>query len=163
MAARIGWMRPWMLMAAVLAAAPAAAQPGDYGLDEDSLPVAEDAVPLPVQRLWTECDPLGLRVVRDSTELRAIERFRGCGAAEFPALGRDLYVHVRLMGDCHARFGVDAYRSESRREYRVEMTTRYGGCRAGKFESWWIRLPPLPQGWTVAFSTRRRERGDADW
>lgn len=152
----------WMLAVAVLSAVPAAAQPGDHGLPQDSLPVAEDAVPLAVQRLWTECDPIGLRVVRDSVDLRAIERWAGCRAPEFPALGRELYAHVVMMGDCHARFGVEAYRSESRREYRVVMVKRYGGCRAGKIESWWIRLPPLPDGWGVAFSTRRIERGDLD-
>jgi hypothetical protein len=159
---RVGRRRPWMWIAAtaMLVAGPAAAQPGDYGVREDSLPVAEDAVPLSVARVWTECNPIGLRVVRDSAELRALERFRGCGASEFPVLGRDLYVHVRLLGDCHARFGVEAYRSESRREYRIVMVKRYGGCRAGRMESWWVRLPSLPRGWTVAFTSRRIDRPD---
>jgi hypothetical protein len=137
---------------AVLVAVPAVAQPGDYGLDEDSRGLAADAVPLPVERLETACDPFGLRVVRDSAELRTVERFRGCDASAFPALGRELYVHVRLSGDCHARFGVEAWRSESRREYRVVMLTESGYCRAGRFESWWVRLPPLPEGWTVGFT-----------
>lgn len=154
---RGGWRRIWMPMAAAaaLAAAPADAQPGDYGLRQDSLEVAADAEPLPVQRVLTECDPFGLRVVRDSAELRDIERFHGCGASQFPALGRELYVHVQMGGDCHARFDVEAHRSDSRREYRVVMVTRYGGCRAGGFFSGWYRLPPLPEGWTVAFSRRR--------
>jgi hypothetical protein len=158
---RGGWRRIWMLVAAavVLTAAPAGAQPGDYGLRQDSLEVAADAEPLPVQRVWTECDPSGLRVVRDSAELRAIERFRGCGASQFPAVGRELYVHVSFGGDCHARFGVEAHRSDSRREYRVVMVTRYGGCRAGRSFSGWYRLPPLPDGWTVAFSRRRIDDG----
>ncbi|HEX2077763.1 MAG TPA: hypothetical protein VHG08_08645 [Longimicrobium sp.] len=159
---RGGWLRPRMLIAAVavLVSIPAAAQPGDYGLPEDSLEVAADAEPLPAQWLWTECDPIGLRVVRDGAELRAIERFPGCDASQFPALGRDLYVHVRIGGDCHARFGVEAFRSASRREYRVVMVTRYGGCRAGRFFSGWYRLPPLPEGWTVAFSRKRIDRRD---
>ena len=163
MNARTRWRRLRILAAAAAlpTAVPADAQPGSYGLAADSLGVAADAVPLPVERLWTECDPIGLRVVRDAAELRAIEHVRGCGASEFPALGLDLYVHVLMGGDCHARFGVEAFRSDSRREYRVVMVKRFGGCRAGKMESWWVRLPPLPQGWTVAFTTRSIDRGDA--
>ncbi|HEU0298326.1 MAG TPA: hypothetical protein VFR37_02705 [Longimicrobium sp.] len=149
-------------IAAVLAATPAAAQPGDYGLPEDSLGVAADAEPLPVQRVLTECDPSGLRVVRDSADLRAIERFRGWDASQFPALGRDLYVRVSMGGDCHARFGVDAYRSASRLEYRVVMVTEYGGCRAGRFFDGWYRLPPLPDGWTVAFSSEKVDRDERE-
>ncbi len=145
--------------AAVLIVNPAKAQPGDYGLPQDSLEVAADAEPLPAQRIFTECDPFGLRLVRDSADLRAIERFRGCDASQFPALGQDLYVRVNFGGDCHARFGVEAYRSASRREYRVVMVTRYGGCRAGGFFEGWYRLPPLPEGWTVAFSRRRIDDG----
>lgn len=157
---RGGWRRLRMLIVFVvtLGAVPAAAQPGDYGLAEDSLEVAADAEPLSAQRVWTECDPIGLRVVRDTADLRAIGRFRGCDASQFPALGRDLYVHVRIGGDCHARFGVEAYRSPSRLEYRVVMVTEYGGCRAGGFFDAWYRLPPLPQGWTVAFSRRSIDR-----
>lgn len=143
----------------VLIAVPAAGQPGDYGLEEDSLGVAHDAVRLPVERMpEMECDPIGLRVLRDTADLRSIERFRGCGPSAFPALGRDLYVHVRMAGDCRAWFGVEAFRSESRREYRVVMVNRYGGCRAGRGESWWVRLPPLPGGWRVGFTTRGLER-----
>lgn len=162
---RSGWRLSWMLgaAAAVLMTVPAVGQPGDYGLEEDSLGVAADAVPLPVERLETACDPFGLRVVRDSAELSTVERFRGCDASAFPAPGRELYVHVRMGGDCHARFDVQAWRSEARREYRVVMVKRYGGCRAGKIESWWIRLPPLPEGWTVGFSTRRIDQGNAGW
>lgn len=154
---RCRWVRVLAVAGAVLMTAPAAAQPGDYGLQEDSLDLAADGVPLPVERLQTTCDPFGLRVVRDSAELRTVERFRGCDASAFPALGRELYVHVRLGGDCHAQFDVQAWRSPARREYRVVMLTEYGYCRAGRFESWWIRLPPLPEGWTVAFTTRKRD------
>lgn len=149
------------LAGAMLMAAPAAAQPHDDGLREDSLGVAGDARPLRLERAEAmECAPLGLRVVRDTADLRAIERFRGCGPSAFPALGRDLYVHVSMMGDCHARLWAEAFRSESRREYRIVMMNRYGGCRAGRFESYWLRLPPLPDGWTVAFSSRRFDRDE---
>lgn len=161
MATRLGWM----LVAAVLITAPAAAQPWtDDRLREDSLGIPADTVALPAQGMWgMECDPTGLRVVRDSADFRAIERFPGCDASAFPALGGELYVHVSIGGDCHARFGARAYRSESRREYRVVMIKRYGGCRAGKLESWWIRLPPLPQGWTVGFTTLRTDREERGW
>lgn len=159
---RCGWW-PRVLVAAVavVMAVPAAAQPGDYGLPEDSLGLAADAEALSISRHGTECDPsYGLRVVRDSVDLRPFAQFRACDASQFPALGRDLYVRVQMGGDCHARFGVDAYRSASRREYRVVMVTQYGGCRAGGFFDAWYRLPPLPEGWTVAFTRERVERDD---
>lgn len=146
----------------VLVSAPAAAQPGDYGLQADSLGIAADAVPLPVQRAWTvECGPSRLTVVRDSMDMRRFRHRAGCEPSAFPELGRDLYVHVLMGGDCHARFGVEAYRSQSRREYRVVMVTRFGGCRSGKMETGWVRLPPLPDGWTVAFTDRRLDADDA--
>src|SRR5687768_8479245 len=161
MDARMRWRRLRILAAAaVLAAVPADAQPGSYGLSADSLGLAGDAVPLPVERVRTECDPIGLRVARDTAELSKVQHFRGCEASEFPALGRDLYVHVLMGGDCGAQFGVEAYRSDSRREYRVVMVARFGGCRAGRTDSWWIRLPPLPEGWTVAFTNRGLDRDD---
>lgn len=159
MATRLGGL----LMAAMLLAVPAAAQPpGDYGMEADSLGLAADAQPLQVERLWTECDPLGLRVVRDTAELRVFAGRRGCDASAFPGLGEYLYVHVQMGSDCHARFGVEAYRSESRREYRVVMVTWPGGCRAGGFESYWIRLPPLPEGWVVRFTDEWRDRDDSE-
>jgi hypothetical protein len=151
--------RPWgwlAVLAVMLAAVPAAAQPGDYGLRVDSLGLAADAVPLPAQRAWTvDCGPSRLAVVRDSTDMRGFRHRTGCEPSAFPELGRDLYVHVLMGGDCHARFGVEAYRSASRREYRVVMVTRFGRCRSGKSESRWVRLPLLPDGWTVAFTDRR--------
>jgi hypothetical protein len=168
MDAQTRWCRLRILAAAsaVLAAVPADAQPGDDGLREDSLGVAADAVPLPRQRAWTDCDPIGLRVVRDVADLRAIERFPGCGPSAFAALGRDLYVHVVLRGDCHAAHEVHAYRSAARREYRIVVTTWDGGCRAARSRSHWMTLPPLPEGWTVAFTDlgvqRRREAWRTD-
>lgn len=148
------------LAAVMIAAVPAAAQPGeDDRWRPDSLGMAADAVPLPVETLELGCRAIGLRVVRDSADARAIGRYRGCDPSRFPALGRDLYVHVVMGGDCHARFEVHAFESDARREYRVLMVKRYGGCRAGGFYQRWIRLPPLPPGWTVAFT----ERGIDEW
>lgn len=153
----------WALAAVVLTAAPAGAQPGDYGLTADSLGLAADAEPLQVDSADTACDPLGLRVVRDSADARAMERFRDCGPGAFPSLGRRLYAHVVLGGDCHATHQVHAYRSAARREYRIVMTTWYGGCRSARFGSRWITLPPLPEGWTVAFTELKAEGRDRPW
>ena len=143
-------------------AAPAAAQPLYDDLREDSLPLAGDAERLPHELHRTECSPIGLRVVRDTAELRVIQRFPRCTPDQFPGVGRDLYVHVMMGGDCHARMWAEAFRSESRREYRVVLMKHFGGCRAGKSVEYWLRLPPLPDGWTVAFTTRMFEYGE-EW
>jgi hypothetical protein len=159
---RLAW---WMLAAAVLCAAPADAQPDWYRRwQPDSLELARDAVPIPLAGMWTDCDPPGNQVVRDSADAEEIRRFRGCDPVPFPALGRELYVRVLMMGDCHARHSVDAFRSDSRREYRILIVDRYGGCRAGRSEERWFRLPPLPEGWTVAFTERRiDDRNRVPW
>lgn len=143
--------------------APAAAQPGDDRLRADSLGVAADAETLEVGPADTACSPWGLRVVRDSTDARAVERFPRCGPGAFPSLGHRLYAHVALMGDCHATHEVSAYRSAARREYRIVTTSWYGGCRAGRYGSRWITLPPLPDGWTVAFTEVRADRRRQAW
>jgi hypothetical protein len=145
-----------MLVAlAVLCAAPAGAQPDWYNRwRPDSLELAPDAVPLPLATVLADCDPPGTQVVRDSADAAELRRFSGCDPFPFPTLGRELYVRVLMMGDCHARHSVDAFRSDSRREYRILIVDRYGGCRAGRMEARWIRLPPLPRGWTVAFTER---------
>lgn len=149
--------------AVVLGVAPAGAQPVDDELRADSLGVAADAEVVPVDSVSMACDPLGMRVVRDSADARALERFPRCGPGAFPSVGRQLYAHVPLMGDCHATHDVQAYRSAARRELRVVVTTWYGGCRAGRFDSRWIVLPPLPDGWTVAFTDVRGDRRRDTW
>jgi hypothetical protein len=143
-------------VAAVLVAAPASAQPDWFNRwRPDSLGLAGDAVPIALETVRAECDPPGTQVVRDSADAAEIRRFRGCDPFPLPGLGRALYVRLVMMGDCHARHSVDAFRSDSRREYRILVVDRYGGCRAGRTEERWIRLPPLPDGWTVAFTKRR--------
>ena len=155
----------WMLTAALGVAAPAGAQPDWYTRwRPDSLELARDAVPIPLAAVWTDCDPPGTQVVRDSADAAEIRRFSGCDPLPFPALGRELYVRVVMMGDCHARHSVDAFRSDSRREYRILVVDRYGGCRAGRIREQWYRLPPLPEGWTVAFTERRIDQpGRVTW
>lgn len=152
-----------VLAALLLAAAPAAAQP-DYGREwkPDSLGFADDTVRLPVEPVLAldRCQPYGLRVVAAPADAAPFRRFRGCADADFSALEDRLLVRVRIGGDCHARFGVAAFRSERRREYRVALIRRYGGCRAGGWHDGWYALPPLPPGWTVAFTDVRVERGD---
>jgi hypothetical protein len=153
--------RMLLVAGAVLVSVPAAAQPRDLGLRPDSLGIPADAVPLPVERVQAACDPMGLRVVRDTAELGAIERFPGCEAPEFPALGRDLYVHLVMAGNCGGRDRVEAYRSAARREYRLVLVSHHGGCRSLRVEEYWVRLPPLPDGWTVGFTSvplRREEQ-----
>ncbi len=152
---RVGWLRMLIAAAAVLCTAPVSAQPDGARWRPDSLEVAADAVPLLVETVRMDCRPVHLRVVRDSADVEEIRRFRGCDPSAFPGLGRDLYVYLVMMGDCHARHSVEAWRSDSRREYRIVMVDRYGGCRAGRIQTQWIRLPPLPDGWTVAFTELR--------
>jgi hypothetical protein len=157
MSARLGWT----LVVGMLIAAPAAAQPDWYNRwRPDSLGLAPDAVPIPLAAVFTDCDPPGNQVVRDSADAEEIRRFRGCDPFPLPSVGRELYVRVLMMGDCHARHSVDAFRSESRREYRIVVVDRYGGCRAGRIEEQWFRLPPLPRGWTVAFTERGIDHPD---
>jgi hypothetical protein len=152
-------------VAAVLCAAPAGAQPDWFNRwRPDSLELARDAVPIALAAVWTDCDPPGTRVVRDSADAAEIRRFNGCDPFPLPGLGRELYVRVVMMGDCHARHSVEAFRSDSRREYRILIVDRYGGCRAGRMEERWFRLPPLPRGWTVAFTERGiDDRHRAPW
>jgi len=152
------WVAGITVVIAALWAEPGWTQPPVERWQVDSLGVAADAEPLPVDSVSTECAPIWLQVVRDTADATEIGRFRGCGDSAFPALGRELYVHVVQLGDCHARHEVRASRSESRREYRIEMITWYGGCRSGRVKAHWIRLPPLPEGWTVAFTDRRINR-----
>jgi hypothetical protein len=154
-----------VLALTALCAAPAEAQPDWYRRwRPDSLELARDAVPIPLAEVGKDCDPPGNQVVRDSADAAEIRHFRGCDPFPFPGLGRELYVRVGMMGDCHALHTIDAFRSDSRREYRILIVDRYGGCRAGRTEERWIRLPPLPRGWTVAFTERRiDDRHRAPW
>jgi hypothetical protein len=146
-------------VAAVVCAAPAGAQPDWYDRwRPDSLELAPDAVPIRVEEVVAECDPPGNQVVRDSADAAEIRPFRGCDPFPFAGLGRELYVRVVMMGDCHALHTVHAFRSDARREYRVVTVNRYGGCRAGGSEQQWIRLAPLPDGWTIGFTERRIDR-----
>jgi hypothetical protein len=72
-------------------------------------------------------------------------------------------VATPLFGDCHASYRIDAWRSAGRREYRVRVTSYYGGCRAGRGYYVWLALPKLPAGWSVGFTEARgRDRPPPD-
>lgn len=151
---------------ALLAAAPPvrAQPPGALAsVRFDSLGLAPDAEPLPSRRLrgMGRCGAIGNVVVRDSADLGRLRTLPQCAAAPLPELPGRTLAGVSVIGDCHTWFRVDAFRSEARREYRVRLQRRYGGCRAGGFADAWLELPPLPAGWTVAF-TEERVEGDVE-
>lgn len=152
-----------VLLFALLAFAPGAgAQPGDRfpAVDFDTLGMAADAEPLAHRRLrgMGRCGTYSNVVVADAAQMERLRTIPQCTDAPLPEpVGRTL-VGVSVMGDCHTWYRLDAFRSESRREYRVRLQSRYGGCRAGGSADAWLELPPLPPGWTVAFTEDRLER-----
>lgn len=148
----------------VLLTAGAAGAQGWNGLKlapEDSLGLAPDAEPLAHRRLagMGRCGVTGHVVVADTGDLRRLRAYPPCAAAPLPPLPGRTLVGVSVFGDCHSRYRLDAFRSESRREFRVRLQRVYGGCRAGTSADAWLELPSLPPGWTVAVSD---ESLDAD-
>jgi hypothetical protein len=163
-----------VLLFSLLAFAPAAgAQPGDRfpTVDFDTLGLPPDAEPLSSRRLrgMGNCGTYPNVVVANTADLRRLRMFPQCADAPLPEPVGRMMVGVSVMGDCHTWYRLDAFRSESRREYRVRLQRRYGGCRAGGYADAWLELPPLPPGWTVAFTEERLERDveidflDGDW
>ncbi|HEU4454025.1 MAG TPA: hypothetical protein VFR81_13240 [Longimicrobium sp.] len=155
---RVGWMMIGIALAASMAGG-AAAQTTDWGLRPDSAGLSADTVRLPVSFVaFRECEVIGYRVVQDSAAVRRMRQWPQCRTMDFGDVEGRTVVGIPLAGDCHARFGIAAFRSEERREYRLLVTTYYGGCRAGRGEYRWIALPRLPAGWTIGFSERRVDR-----
>ena len=156
MDARRGWAWMAMLLLGISAAVPGAARAQEplRGVWPDSLGVATDTVRVPVERLsgLGRCGITGHAVVRDEAELARLRRYPQCREARFPSLAGRTLVGLSIFGDCHALFRVEAFRSESRRELRVRVWGRYGGCRAGAFRDVWISLPAVPPGWAVRFT-----------
>lgn len=165
-AGAVGMMLGALLAAAAARPAAAGAQGRDYGLQPDSAGLSADTVRLPARRVpeLEECGPpVGYRVVASDSAAAALRRFPQCQDAEFGPPERRTLVFLPLFGDCHAGYRVEAFRSESRREYRVRVSEYDGGCRAARFHDVWLELPPLPPGWRVAFTEehhRRRFDGD---
>lgn len=151
----------WRWTAAVLGGLLAAALPHaaraqsvDEGLRADSAGIPDDTVRLHAVRVreLEECKVLGYRVVSHPDSAARMRRWPQCADADFGDLSERTLVGVTMFGDCHARYHIDAWRSESRREYRVRVTERYGGCRAARGYYAWVALPRLPDGWRVAFT-----------
>jgi hypothetical protein len=153
-----------VLLFAVLAAAPAVrAQPladAIPAINFDTLGLAADAEPLAHRRLrgMGRCGAFSNAVVANAAQVERLRMLPQCATVPLPDPAGRTLVAVSVMGDCHTWYRLDAFRSESRREYRVRLQRRYGGCRAGGLADAWLELPPLPPGWTVAFTEERFER-----
>jgi hypothetical protein len=149
---------------AVMAAAPAVrAQPLEAvipGIPFDTLGLPADAEPLAHRRLrgMGRCGAFSNAVIANAAQVERLRMMPQCAAAPLPEPAGRTLVAVSVMGDCHTWYRLDAFRSESRREYRVRLQRRYGGCRAGGSADAWLELPTLPPGWTVAFTEERLER-----
>lgn len=154
-----------VLLLAVTAAAPAVcAQPLEAvipGIPFDTLGLSADAEPLAHRRLrgMGRCGVFSNGVVATAAQVERLRMMPQCAAAPLPDPEGRTLVAVSVMGDCHTWYRLDAFRSESRREYRVRLQRRYGGCRAGGMADAWLELPPLPPGWTVALTDESLERG----
>jgi hypothetical protein len=153
---------------AVFPASPLAAQTPLRGAEPDTLGLAPDTVRLTVGRVegMGRCEIIGHAVVKDRADLRRLRRYPQCAKVSPPLEGRTL-VGLSVWGDCQAMYRVDAFRSAKRRELRVRLRIRYGGCRGMLPHYEWLSLPALPAGWAVRF-TESRVDGDApldfrDW
>lgn len=151
------------LLAVIAMAGTVHAQPADSlrTTQYDTLGLAADAEAIPFRRLMDtgRCGVVGNAVLTDSAGLRRLRRYPQCADVVFPEPEGRTLVGLSIMGDCNATYRVDVFRSESRREYRVRVRQRYGGCRAGNSAEVWIELPALPPGWTV---TAQEERSDEE-
>lgn len=132
----------------IVSARPATAQE----IKPDSAGIPADTVRLRTTRVpgLDRCDPWEFRVVDDTAEAARLREQPGCRDADLGSLADRTLVGMPLGGDCLARYRVDAWRSEARREYRILATTWYGGCRAVGRGYFWIALPKLPPGWRVS-------------
>ena len=135
----------------LLAPGRATAQEQLRATEDDTLGLAADTVRLAVEHLPRpgECAIPGHAVVRNAKDLARLRVFPQCAEAPFPSLAGRTLVGLSIWGDCNAMYRVDAFRSESRRELRVRLSIRYGGCRAMRPRDEWYSLPVLPPGWSV--------------
>lgn len=131
----------------------------------DSTTLPADTVRLPSSLVdLGECGT-DFRVVDNLGDVAELRGRTGCAGTDFGDLSSRTLLGLVLSGDCAARFRVDLWRSESRREYLIRATFRDGGCRAwGGGGHYWIALPKLPPGWRVRSAggvTIRSRSGDA--
>jgi len=146
---------------AVLPADRAAAQPPLQGTRPDTLGLAPDTVRLPVGRVegMGRCEIIGNAVVKDRADLRRLRRYPQCAKVAPPLAGQTV-IGLDINADCQAMYRIDAFRSAKRREFRVRLRIRGGGCRGLLPRYEWLSLPALPSGWAVRF-TDSQEDDDA--
>ena len=152
-----------------LAPSPLAAQAPLQRTEPDSLGLPADTVRLPLERRvggMGRCEIHGHAVVKDRADLRRLRRYPQCAKAAPPLDGRTL-VGVYVMADCQASYRVDAFRSAKRREFRIHLQIRSGGCRGLRPRHEWLSLPALPPGWALRITESDVDRNAApdlwDW
>lgn len=154
------WTRRAMLAALLLAgAAPARAQGIEERPDTAALPADTVRLAPRLADVPERCRLPGARVVDDSASAAAVLAFPQCRGADFGDLSDRTLVGLPFQGDCHARFGLDAWRSARTRQYLLRVRVYDGGCRAARYEFRWLALPKLPAGWRVLFTEHWVERG----
>ena len=136
-----------------LAATPLAAQAPLRGVAPDTLGLAADTARLAVERVegMDRCQIIGNAVVKGRTDLRRLRRYPQCAKAA-PSLEGRTVVGVDIHADCQAMYRIDAFRSAKRREFRVRLRIRGGGCRGLLPRYEWLSLPALSSGWSVRFT-----------
>lgn len=142
-------------------ATPAAGQ--DWGLIPDSAGIPADSVRLPT--LLVNLGGCGdrFRVVNDAAGVKEMRLWPECKRTDFGDLSRRTLVGIPMSSECDARFRLDAWRSEQRREYRVRaIVYKRRQCRIyGEDRYRWLVLPKLPRGWRVALTMDPSGRVDA--
>ena len=135
------------------AAGPLAAQKPLRATEPDTLGLPADTVRLAVGRVegMGDCSIIGHAVVKNGVDLRRLRRFPQCAKVSPPLAGRTL-VGLSIDADCQAMYRVEAFRSATRRELRIHLRIRPGGCRGMLSLYEWLSLPALPAGWAVRFT-----------
>jgi len=150
MTKRAGWTTIVVALMAFAKVGGAAAQEPTRFLPFDSAGLPADTVRLRSSVVDLGDCRAGAYVVDHIGDVAALRGGPECADADFGDLSSRTLLGISLSGDCAARFRVDLWRSESRREYLVRTTFRDGGCRAwGGGGDYWIALPKLPPGWHV--------------
>ena len=142
-----------------LIASPLAAQKPLRPTEADTLALPADTVRLPVERVegMGDCSIPGHAVVKDGADLRRLRRFPQCAKVAPPLAGRTL-VGLSISPDCQGSYRVEAFRSAKRRELRVHLRIRWGGCRGLLRRYEWYSLPTLPRGWAVRIKESQNDQ-----